>query len=185
MKTINNELIRSFNPCYNPLEVGISDEETLSVVGWVEKYRTVVKSKSDIIWLLCRKEFMSDKDLRLFAVWCARNAYKYCIKEYPIDPRTIAAVDCAEKFAHGNASIRELVFARDAAWDATKTNMITRDVYIAAKAAACTTIGVSWDAAVSAARAARRDAWDDTDGDWDAWDAEADAQINQLMSYFK
>ena len=32
MKTINNELIRSFSPCYDPSEKNIPDDETLTVV---------------------------------------------------------------------------------------------------------------------------------------------------------
>ena len=37
MKTINNEMIRSFYPCYDPSEKGIPDDEVLSVLEWVEK----------------------------------------------------------------------------------------------------------------------------------------------------
>ena len=37
MKTINNKLIRSFSPCYDPSEKGILDDEVLSVLEWVEK----------------------------------------------------------------------------------------------------------------------------------------------------
>jgi hypothetical protein len=168
MKTINNELIRSFKPCYDPSMIGIPDEETLSVIGWVEKYRNIVINKGDIIWLLCRNEFMSDKDLILFAVWCARSVYKYYTKENPIDPRTVAVVDCAERFAHGNATIEELTAARDAA----RTTKVAWTVYTAACAAACSVLGVAWDAAESAG------------GTGDAWSAESDYQIDQLLTYF-
>jgi len=113
--TINNDLIRSFGPCYNPSEVNIPEEETLSIVEWVEKYQDIVKKKEDIIWLLCRKEFMSDRDLRLFGVWCARSTYQYCEN---IDQRSITAVDIAEKFANGEANEQELSAARSAAWSA-------------------------------------------------------------------
>ena len=56
MKTINNALIRTFNPCYDPSEKIADEDETLTVVDWVEKYRETVH-EADIIWLLCRNAF--------------------------------------------------------------------------------------------------------------------------------
>jgi hypothetical protein len=157
MKTkINNKLIRSFNPCYDPSEVGISETESLKIKDGVQKYRNQVKNKEDVIWLLCRKEFMSDKDMRLFAVWCAREALK--LVENP-DQRSIEACNVAECFAKGNASSEEFAAARDAARSAARD---------AAWAAA-------WDAARSAARSA---AWDA------ARSAARDAQIDKLLTYF-
>ena len=114
MKKINNELIRSFYPCYDPSEKNIPEDETLSVLEWVNKYRGIVPDK-DIIWLLCRPEFMSDKKLRLFAVWCAREALK--LVNNP-DERSINACDIAEKFALGEATAEDLAAARAAAWSA-------------------------------------------------------------------
>jgi len=112
MKTeINNELIRSFKPCYKPETVTDSDEETLTVVEWVNKYRSKVRSQNDIIWLLCRKEFLSDRDLRLFAVWCARESFKLLES---VDQRSIDAVNIAERYANGEADPNELF----AAWSA-------------------------------------------------------------------
>ena len=120
MKTethINNELIRKFSPCYEPKTVTESERESLPVTEWVAKYRDKVNSESDIIWLLCRKEFLSDRDLRLFAVWCARESYQYCTEQYPINQRSIDAVDCAERFANGEANELEL----SAAWSAARS----------------------------------------------------------------
>lgn len=66
-----------------------------------------------------RVEKWNDKTLRLFACWCARNALR--LIENP-DPRSVNAVDVAEKFAKGKATKEELAaawaVARDAAWDA-------------------------------------------------------------------
>jgi hypothetical protein len=199
MKTINNELIRSFKPCYDPLEVGIPDDETISVADWVEKYRDVVKSKVDIIWLLCRNEFLSDKDLRLFAVWCARSAYKYCTKEHPIDRRSVAAVDCAERFAHGNATIEELNAAWSdarnadmAACSAQSSALVACSTQVAALAARNSASDPALCAAMSAVLVVRsaecdvENAEDDLDAEsaWDAWDSEANAQIDKLLTYF-
>ena len=170
MKTINNELIRSFNPCYDPSTKGIPDDETLTVLKWVEKYREEIP-ETDILWLLLRNEFLSDKQLRLFAVWCAREALK--LVENP-DQRSIDACDVAERFANGLASKEELAAA-------------ARTAEAAAWAA--------WAADTSALGAARAAAW----AAWVAGAAGAAAlaadtsalgvtranQLNELLTYFK
>jgi hypothetical protein len=140
MKTINNELIRSFKPCYDPSTKGIPDNETLTVKEWVEKYRGVVPV-SDILWLLVRNEFYTDKQLRLFAAWCARKALKLY---YNPDQRSIDAARDAWAAAWHAArdawavewdvawaaalhaardardAARDARDARDAAWDAAR-----------------------------------------------------------------
>ena len=157
---ISNRIIRRFHPCYDPAELGIKESEYLPIAEAVEKYRDAVKNKGDIIWLLCRKQFMSDKDMRLFAVWCAREALK--LLKNP-DPRSLNACDVAERFANGQATSDELDAARDAAWSAA--------------------MDADSDAAWSAARAAARDAaWAAA---WSAaWSAARDAQIDKLLTYF-
>ena len=161
-KYINNKLIRSFNPCYDPSEKVSDENESLPVIEWVTKYRATVPAQ-DIIWLLCRKEFMADRDCRLFAVWCAREALK--LIETP-DHRSIDACNVAERYANGEATKEELDAARDAAWDAA---WAARD---AAWAAARDAAWAARDAARDAAWAAARD-------------AARDAQLNKLMTYFE
>ena len=108
--TINNNLIRSFRPCYDPSKY-IDEDESLTVKEGVEKYRGIVPAK-DILWLLCRNEFLSDRDLRLFAVWCAREALK--LVDNP-DQRSVAACDVAERYANGEATKEDLAAAATAA----------------------------------------------------------------------
>ena len=165
MKTISNELIRKFNPCYDPSEVVKDENEVLPVAEWVAKYRDSVKDKADIVWLLCRKEFMTDKDLRLFAVWCAREALK--LVENP-DPRSVEACNVAEKFANGEATQGEMAAARAATAGAIAAAM-------AADRAACT-------AACTAARAAAGDAARAAGA---ARDAAVDAQIDKLLTFLQ
>ena len=152
---ISNRIIRRFNPCYDPSELGSKEREYLPIVEAVEKYLDKCKNKGDVVWLLCRKEFMTDRDMRLFAVWCAREALK--LLENP-DQRSLNACDVAERFANGEATSDELAAARDAAWDASG--------YAA----------WNWDAAGYAAWNAAGDA---------AGDAAWDAQIDKLLTYFK
>jgi hypothetical protein len=125
-KTISNKIIRKFNPCYDPSDVIKDENEELTVKEWVQKYRKVIPAK-DIVWLLLRKEFLSEKELRLFAVWCVRETLK--LIENP-DKRSVEACNVAERYANGEATKEELLSAYDA------VNAIsTDDAYIAADVA--------------------------------------------------
>lgn len=163
MKTINNELIRSFRPCYDPSEKNIPDDEALPVLEWVNKYRGIVPD-NDIIWLLCRPEFMSDKELRLFAVWCVREALK--LVDNP-DERRINACDVAEKFALGEATAEDLAAAEEAAWAADEAEREAREAAWSA----------AWSAAMEADGAAREAE--------EAARATRAHQLTKLLTYFK
>ena len=62
-----------------------------------------------------------DRTMRLFAVWCARYTP---LKDGRVtgdlltDPRSLAALDVAERYAHGHATAEELAAAGAAAEDA-------------------------------------------------------------------
>ena len=75
-----------------------------------------------MLWMLSAIEApVNDKTERLFAVWCARNTPMRdgrTTGALLTDPRSIAALEVAERFAHGNATAEELAAARAAAWDA-------------------------------------------------------------------
>ena len=177
---VSNRIIRRFDPCYDPAELGIKESEYLPIAEAVEKYRDAVKNKEDIIWLLCREQFMSDKDMRLFAVWCAREALK--LVDNP-DRRSVNACDVAERFANGEATRDE----RDAAWSAacaaawSAASAAAKSVaWDAARAAAwCADRDVASAAARYAARAAARCAAEDA-----ARSVASDAQIDKLLTCF-
>ena len=80
--------------------------------------------------------------LRLFAIRCARR-----VRHLMRDPRSVAALDVAERHARGEATNDELREAWAAAWDAW-------DAAHAARAAA------AWAAAVRVSKAAARAAAD-------------------------
>jgi hypothetical protein len=107
-----------------------ADDEPLNIAVVVESIGI-----DDAIWCLRAVEG-HDREIRLFAVWCARQ-----VQHLMADPCSIAAIDVAERFASGEASAEELdaaqEAARAAAWDAAEA---------------------AWDAAEAAARAAARDA---------------------------
>ena len=179
-KYVTNEFIRSLRPCYDPAEIGIPDNEKLTVKQWILKYRGKVQQKKDVIWLICSPRFMTNRDLRLFAVWCARETLKFVEKP---DIRSVNAINVAERYANGKATKKELAAARAVAWVAA---------WVAARAVAR---AVAWDAAWVAARVAARAAARAAARDaawvaaravaWDAArDAARDAQIDKLLTYF-
>ncbi|WP_261524068.1 hypothetical protein [Burkholderia multivorans] len=90
----------------------------------------------DALWSL-RCVSGADRDIRLFAVWCARQ-----VEHLMEDHRSKDALNVAERFANGDASGEELA----AAWSAARA---------AARAAAW---AAAWDAARYAAGDAAREA---------------------------
>lgn len=80
-------------------------------------YATILESNGldDALWC-CRCEPKYDRQWRLLAVTYAR-----AVQHLMTDPRSLAALDVAERYANGDASNEELSAAeaaRDAAWDA-------------------------------------------------------------------
>jgi len=102
-----------------------ADDEPLALA-------TVLESNGldDALW--CLRACGIDREARLYAVWCARQ-----VQHLMTDPRSLAALDVAERYANGEATDEELAAAWDAAWDAAE----------AASAA--------WDAAWAEAREAQ------------------------------
>ena len=185
-KKINNKLIRSFDSCYNPTEVGIPDNESLTIKNWIIKYRTIVKNPKDILWLLLRNEFMLDKDLRLFACWCAREALK--LVNNP-DERSINSINVAERFANGLATIEELRIAYDAAANAANAaddaaKYANTAANAAADAAAYAAYNAAYAAANYAANAAANAAYYAAANAYAAADNAVNTQIDQLLTHF-
>ena len=96
---------------------------------------------------------------RLFRVWCARR-----VQHLLTDPRSIKALDVAERYALGMATDAELRAARADAWDAARATRVAARAVRAARAAAGE---AAWAAARAgaratgtAARAARAAAWE-------------------------
>ena len=148
-KLITYKDIVNLKPCYAPTEISMPVDYSDTIRNFITKYKDKVKNKEDIIWILCRKEYMTNKNCRLFAVWCARKALE--LIKNP-DQRSITACDVAEKFANNKATIQELNAARSAAWDAAcdaAWDAACDAAYSAAYSAAC-------DAARSAACDAAR-----------------------------
>ena len=151
MKTTLNK-IREHKPCADGWKKLLTylgkteaDDEPLSLI-------TILDSNGldDALWCL-RAVDGHDKEIRLYAVWCARQ-----VQDLMTDHRSLTALDVAERYAHGQATDAELAIARDAAgatalaaaWDAARD---------AAWAAAWDTAwAAAWEAAWDAARSQQR-----------------------------
>jgi len=112
MKQITLQEIRELNPCYDPAKF-LPEDWTGTVVDILNVEDCPAE---DRIWVVLREEFIDAKTLRLFAVWCAREALK--LVENP-DVRSIEACNVAERYANGEATDEELsaaAWAASAAW---------------------------------------------------------------------
>ena len=103
-----------------------------------------------------------DREFRLYAVRCARR-----VQPLMTDPRSLAALDVAERYANGEAASEELAAAWAAADAAARAARAAAD---AARDAAGAAAGAAAEAAVWAARAAAWAAARDA-----AWAAARDA----------
>ena len=139
MKTTLNK-IREHNPCTDGWK------KLLAYLGKTKPYDeplsllTILDSNGlqDTLWCLRAVEGY-DRELRLFAVWCARQ-----VQHLMTDQRSLDALDVAERYANGQATEAELNAAEAAAADAAEA---------AAARAAEAADAAAWEAA------AEREAW--------------------------
>ena len=143
MKKFTIETIRSFEPCYDPGR-HISEDWQGTIIDILDDKRIPLQDRLSVI---LRTDFVSEKLMRLFAVWCARQ-----VQHLMKDQRSINALDVAEKFANGKVSKEELKDASAAARAAARaaTWAVSRDA--ARHAARYAAWAVSRDAARAAAR---------------------------------
>jgi len=153
MKTTLNQ-IRDESPCADGWKKLLThlgktqaDDEALSILTILES-----NGLDDALWCL-QAVTGHDREIRLYAVWCARQ-----VQHLMTDKRSLDALDVAERYANGLATDEELAAARAAAWAAA------RAASFAAGSAASDA-----RAAASDARAARA-----------AWFAHDDAQEKRL-----
>src|SRR5574340_343496 len=127
-----------------------------------------------MIWLLNELNYNDDKVLRLYACWCVRETPLpdgRRVWDLLADSRSRAAVEMAERFAVGNASLEELRSAESAAWSAAEAAAWSA-AWSAAESAARS---AAESAARSAESAARSAAWSAAwSAESAAWSAQAD-----------
>ena len=194
MRTTLNK-IREHEPCADGWKKLLAylgktkaDDEPLPIT-------TIIDSNGlqDALWCLRAVEG-KDREIRLFAVWCARQ-----VQRLLKDKRSRDALDVAERYANGQDTEEELVAAgyaaRDAARDAIRYDAGAAWAARAAWAAAWDAAAeAAWDAARAAAEAAARSAaWDTAraaaeaaardaarDAAWDAARANQAAELRRI-----
>jgi len=149
MKTTLNE-IREHSPCHSGWEKLLrtlcktkADDEPVSIVQILDS-----NGLDDALWCL-RAVQGRDKEIRLFAVWCARQ-----VQHLMTDKRSTDALDVAERFANGEASQQERGAASSAAWAAAGDAASSAAWAAAGDAARGAASSAAWAAAGDAARGA-------------------------------
>ena len=122
-----------------------ADDEALNIAAILDS-----NGLDDALWCL-RAVAGRDREIRLYAVWCARQ-----VQHLMTDPRSIAALDIAERFANCEATQAELGAARDAAWYAARYEARGTARAAAGAAAWAAARDAAGDAAMAAAEARLR-----------------------------
>ena len=148
------EQVLDAKPCHNidkvrawadqhGTSIAVDKIPTLSFLSWRDRW-----------WLLTQTGVLSDKELRLVAVRIAHDALmsERSAGREP-DERSWTAIQVAEDYAHGKASIKQLNASAAAAAAATDANIETAYAYAAADAAAAAA-ATAYAATVRAAYAA-------------------------------
>lgn len=136
---LNNNLIRTFNPCYDPVRY-FKDQDNYSMIDLLKDKRIPAK---DRLWVCVRNELMSDLQLKYYGLECAKLSLKYTK-----DNRVKKCLNVVSKYLKGKANIDELRAAREAAWSAR----LAATESAAARAAA-------WSAREAASAASAELAW--------------------------
>ncbi len=138
----NIQDVRSWGPCYDPSRYV---PETFRGTA-VDILKNGAVPAQDRLWVVLRTDLISERVMRLFAVWAYRQTLKFLPNQ---DPRCIEAASVAERFANGQASSEELSAAYLAAHSAAHS------AYLAADSAARSASYLAADSAYLAARSAR------------------------------
>lgn len=141
--------IREHNPCTNGWKKLLSHLEKTKADDELLPITTILDSNGldDALWCLRAVDGRA-REMRLYAVWCARQ-----VQHLMADKRSINALDVAVRHANGTATDDELAAARDDAWAAALA--AARDD--ARETARATAWATSWADAWAAARAAARE----------------------------
>lgn len=177
---ITKTLIRKLKLWYDPSEF-MPNRERILIKDFIIKYRNSLKSNGDMIWIVCRKEFMEDKEMKLFAVWCTRKALEFI--ENP-DARSVEVCNVIERYINGHATEAELSAARQVIFDNFNTHWALMDTGWAAsciesKSLSDAAQAAAWESALIMANSTHKHI------DVDKMAKAVDIQIDKLLTYFE
>ena len=109
MKTLTQKILDSYNPCY-PASRYYGEDYKGDILQLAQDPRIPFE---DRLWVIMRPELVSDKLMRLFAVWCARQ-----VRRNNQDPRVKRALDVAVAYVFGEATEEQLAEASKGACNA-------------------------------------------------------------------
>ena len=190
--TIKYTDIVSRSPCYDPAEIGMSKYYKGTIPEFIKEYRSKVKDKQDIFWVVLSDEYTTKNEFLEFSLFCAER-----VKHLMQDERSLNALRVLALYLHYKATEDELKTAATAAYaaaDAADAAANNSDcaataqeawaawaAYAAADAAdadtnafSCAATAVSCAVSCAAANAAA-----------DAMRHEKDAQIDKLIEIFE
>jgi hypothetical protein len=143
------------------------------------------KVVTDRVRLIRRLDTWNERSARLFAADCAERALNLAGDP---DPRSVAAVDVARRFARGEATEEERAATRAAAWDAARAAAEAAAEVAAWAAAEAAAWAAAWAAAEAAARVAAEAAAEvaaRAAAEAAAWAAERHWQYGRLVDYLE
>ena len=120
MPTIDN-----LEPCmrgYHLCEAGDLVEWLGPEIWMAEARGEIIRSENKTVVsearIIRKLDNWTDRNARLFACDCAEHVLPIWAKQYPSDDRPAQAIVIARKYVDGQATLKELAAARDAARDA-------------------------------------------------------------------
>lgn len=126
MKQLTIQDIRDLNPCYSPNKF-LPEDWSGDIMDILKLEQVPAK---DRIWVVVRQEFMSDRELKLFGLACART-----LKQYAHDSDIKYCNDILEANIYGFATDTELKATLLAAAYATDAEATADAIYCAYAAA--------------------------------------------------
>lgn len=158
--------LRDWNACYDP-DTCLPENWNGTALDMLNEINIPVQ---DRLWAVMRPQLLSNKDIRLFAVWCARQIDQ-------IDNRSIAAINISENFANDSCDEVTRCTAEYDAWKAV-IEAPSATATAAAKSAAHSIVSLAKSAAQGASL------WASANNDPDAKAASEMAQIEQAKIIF-
>jgi hypothetical protein len=128
------QILKSFNVCYDPKEIGLDETCEGTPLELVKKYRGKTKNTEDIIWAVCRPQLKDDETLRLFSCWCTKELFKLIDN---VLPESKEAVKVTELYMYKLATLQELIKVQENAEQAAYNTNTQLEFVVAWASARC------------------------------------------------